>query len=255
MKRIIVIQFYHSDDAAIIREQHNFQKAITGTDARLEYRNIFSDAWAWDSPSDFLSGSYGLILGGSTAFFDGDLRHVSEYRNDAKYAYERLKPLLNYINTHDFPTLGICFGHQIIAHHHRAPVVRDREQGKVGTHTVTRAPHLEDDCMFMNMPAEFKAQYIHKDAVTTLPHGAHIVASGPKCTFAALRYGKNRYTVQFHPEFDRETMERVMTARPEYVAATGPDASSLDESNTRHLLNTFVQRCLSTHNDHAHEVR
>lgn len=131
-KSIIVVQFYHHDDPAIAREQANFRKTIINSSVHLEYRNIFSDVWQWNSPHDFLKGYYGLILGGSTAFFDGDLRHVSEYRNDAKHAYERLKHLLDYVAQHDVPMLGICFGHQITAHHHRASVVRDREQAKVG---------------------------------------------------------------------------------------------------------------------------
>lgn len=245
-KNIIVVQFYHHDDPAIAREQENFRKTIKNDSVHLEFRNIFSDVWPWDAPEDFLKSSYGLILGGSTAFFDGDLRHVSEYRNDAKHAYERLKHLLDYVAYRDIPMLGICFGHQITAHHHRASVVRDRQQAKVGTHRVARAPHLDEDCIFMNVPHEFNAQYIHKDAVTTLPEGAHIVASGPHCSFAALRYGKNRYTFQFHPEFSKDTMERVMHARPEYIIDNRVDMSNVAESDhTAVLLNAFINKCVS----------
>lgn len=97
----------------------------------------------------------------------------------------------------------------------------------------------------MQVSHEFNAQYIHKDAVTTLPEGAHVVASAPNCSFAALRYGKNRYTFQFHPEFDRETMERVMHARPEYVIDNRSDMSNVDESDqTAILLNAFVNKCV-----------
>lgn len=245
MHTVIVVQFYHPDDGAIVREQIAFSKALRGVDVHLTFRNIFNDVWPWVDPVTFLEGACGIILGGSTALFDGNLKRVAGDHNDALFAHDRMKDLLHYISEHDVPTLGICFGHQLLAEYHGAPIVRDTAQAKIGTHEVMRAEQVDDDCLFSCLPETFYAQYIHKDAVTELPRGAHVVAHGARCNYAALRYGKNRYTVQFHPEFDHHHMQRVATAHPDYVQDLSPvDSLVIEESpHTAAILRGFVARC------------
>jgi GMP synthase (glutamine-hydrolysing) len=204
--------------------------------------------WAWTDPVTFLEGACGIILGGSTALFDGNLRKVAGDHNDALFAHDRMKELLHFISKHDVPTLGICFGHQLLAEYHGAPIMRDDAQAKIGTHAVVRAMDTDDDCLFSCLPETFNVQYIHKDAVTALPSGAQVVAHGSHCTYAALRYGKNRYTVQFHPEFDHHQMKRVATAHPDYVLDLSPvDSLVIEESpHAATILREFVARCASS---------
>ncbi|MCB2223191.1 MAG: glutamine-hydrolyzing GMP synthase [Actinobacteria bacterium] len=129
------------------------------------------------------------------------------------------------------PVLGICYGHQAIAHALDGVVSRtDRaEFGKTGLDV--RRP----SALFDGMPDRQTVWMSHRDTVTGAPEGFRVTASTPDSPVAAMEDPERRICgVQFHPEvahtpLGQEVLKRflydVCGARP-----TWTNASIIEES-------------------------
>jgi GMP synthase (glutamine-hydrolysing) len=94
------------------------------------------------------------------------------------------------------PTLGICYGAQLMALDLGGKVERTgaSEFGK----TELRAEESE---LFRDLPTEQTVWMSHRDSVTAAPEGARVVGVSPSTPVAAFEEpGRKLYGVQFHPE-------------------------------------------------------
>jgi GMP synthase (glutamine-hydrolysing) len=94
------------------------------------------------------------------------------------------------------PTLGICYGMQLMAQDLGGRVERTgvSEFGKTEL-------QAEGGQLFVNLPSEQVAWMSHRDSVTAPPEGAQVVASSPAAPIAAFEDpARGLYGVQFHPE-------------------------------------------------------
>jgi GMP synthase (glutamine-hydrolysing) len=94
------------------------------------------------------------------------------------------------------PTLGICYGAQLLALELGGRVDRTDagEYGKVDMHT-------SEGKLFTSLPAEQTAWMSHRDTVVAPPDGAEIVATSEHTPVAAFEDAARKlYGVQFHPE-------------------------------------------------------
>lgn len=97
------------------------------------------------------------------------------------------------------PVLGVCLGHQAIAHVHGGSVVRARQvvHGKLST------IHHVEDALFRDVPESFRATRYHSLLVSRegLPGTIEVLAETDAGEIMALKVrGKPVYGLQFHPE-------------------------------------------------------
>ncbi len=94
------------------------------------------------------------------------------------------------------PTLGICYGMQLMARDLGGTVERTgaSEFGKAELEAT-------DSELFHDLPPDQTVWMSHRDSVTAPPEGATVTASSPSTPIAAFEHREKRlYGVQFHPE-------------------------------------------------------
>lgn len=215
--KILTIQFRKS--ALTIEHEQMCVVREIGDSADVDFIDATSDVVDWNYPETIMDNYDGLILGGSGDFdFDGNRSDDDE---DKRISYEllgKLRPLFEYVFEKDVPTLGICYGHQILGAFAGAQVHYDEGQAKSRSHEVKLLVDKGDHFLFVDLPDTFSAHYGHKDALDRVPEGAVLLMEGgEKCKVSALQYKTNIYTVQFHPELRFEDMVDRIKNSPGYL--------------------------------------
>ncbi|MFD3190598.1 glutamine amidotransferase [Sedimentitalea sp. HM32M-2] len=146
----------------------------------------------------------GIIVGGGPGCVSDPVAEKSEI--DARIE-DQILSLMPQITALDHPFMGCCYGLGILAHHLGGDVSKARYGEPVGPSDCSLTPEAQDDPLTSGLPTEFQAFVGHKEAVQALPPGCvHLVASDP-CPFQMIRYGRNVYATQFHPEADAHDFE------------------------------------------------
>lgn len=144
------------------------------------------------------------------------------------------------------PLLGICYGHQLLAHGlggRVGPNPRGREIGTVRVRLASDAVH--DDRLLGPLPEELIVQVTHRETVLELPSEAVALARNAMDDHQAFRVGARAWGVQFHPEFDAEVSVAYIRARREALLEEGLDPEALldevrDADHGRRILRQFV---------------
>jgi GMP synthase (glutamine-hydrolysing) len=99
------------------------------------------------------------------------------------------------------PTLGICFGHQLIARALGGKVGTTSVSAELNTAVIERMATDAEDRLLSFLPRKFLAQAAHSEIVTEPPLGSRILARNA-AGIQALQFGPVTWGVQFHPEFE-----------------------------------------------------
>lgn len=95
------------------------------------------------------------------------------------------------------PVLGICYGHQVIAHLLDGQV----SSGESGEYGITEMEINADSLLFNSLEKRQEVWMNHKDVVTEAPSNFKVIASTQNSPIAAYADEKRKiYGVQFHPE-------------------------------------------------------
>jgi len=125
------------------------------------------------------------------------------------------------------PLLGVCYGHQLLAHALGGRVGPNPNGRKMGrAELVSSAP---DDPLLGSFAAGTAFHVSHVEAVLEPPPGARIIATAAHDPHHALHFGARSWGVQFHPEFDAVIMRAYIEARAAALRAEGQSPEALIE--------------------------
>jgi len=146
------------------------------------------------------------------------------------------------------PILGVCYGHQLLAHALGGQVGANPNGRKMGR--VTVAFSNAEEPLTGPFAAQSAFNLSHVEVVLTPPADARIIGTAAHDPHHALHFGNLTWGVQFHPEFDRGIMQSYIEARAEALEAEGQEpaclVAGLDENpNGRPLLARFAELALA----------
>jgi len=129
--------------------------------------------------------SDGVVLSGSPAM-------LSEAKTIPKF-----QPEAEAVLDSDAPVLGVCFGHQLLAHAFGAEVVRDSRH----VLEMVKTTVLKEDPLFQALPRSLMLMESRYEVVKSLPDGFTLLARSVTSRIATMKHPTRLlYGVQFHPE-------------------------------------------------------
>lgn len=214
---ILLIQFRQATVTAEL-ELASISREL-GDEVKVSVQSALDETVDWKSPEGILASYKGIIFGGSGDFdFDGSRAVDDPARTMSYKLLERLRPLIQYIFDNNVPTLGICYGHQLLGAFSGVSVLHDAAQRKTRSHLVRVLADANNYFLYTNIPPTFKAQYGHKDVLERVPPGATLmVEGGDECRVSALCYSDVIFSTQFHPELNLEDMQKRVESTPGYL--------------------------------------
>jgi GMP synthase-like glutamine amidotransferase len=124
--------------------------------------------------------------------------------------------LLRTLVAEERPLVGICFGHQLLAHALGGEVKRADGGWNVGVQDYAVLEHP-----WWMEPARDHVRLIasHQDQVVTLPPAATLLAGNDACPNGGMLVGERAWTLQTHPEFTPALADSLLAARVELLGA------------------------------------
>jgi len=179
-------------------------------DTDLEFLSIFSENVSFDEPEKLLENYDKVILAGSGEFL------LSRADEKTEGVYERIKPLMDFVLRTDYPTLGVCFGNQMLAKAIGGQVSHEEAQAEAGIQQVRFTKAGRGAAIFKNMHNPLSVAVGHEDSVIKLSKKATWLAYSAKCPLQAFKYGKNVFGAQFHIELDDKDLAERLSMYSQY---------------------------------------
>lgn len=148
---------------------------------KIRELGVFADVQPSETPLEVLKSRRGLIIsGGPCSVYEPGSANID--------------PAILHAGV---PVLGICYGHQLIAHHLGGSV----QKGDRGEYGVARLELIADDRLWRGVDRSFQIWMSHRDSVTQMPPGFAVIANTESCGIAGMAdTTRNLYGIQFHPE-------------------------------------------------------
>lgn len=224
MKNVALLRASYSDTAV-----RNFRREVPA-----QVRSVDMHSEKFDS-KQFNPELYdGLIISGSKA-------SVLDQQNWIEHAKEAVRKA---VEEHNIPTLGVCWGNQLLAHTFGGEVKRGEDR-ELGFRNVSQTKN--EHPILRGIEQDFTAFESHTDYVTKIPSDAELLAKN-EVGNQAFSY-KSAVGIQFHPEVDyRTAIELIKKYQSENTVPNNPD-KSLDSwalaEESSDVLRNFVWELIS----------
>jgi len=129
------------------------------------------------------------------------------------------------VHEQSLPMIGVCYGHQLIAHALGGKVGPNPAGRQMGSRMVDILD-LDDRLLGPLGPATV-FQVTHLEVVLQAPPGSRVIAKNANDLNHGLHFGNNSWGVQFHPEFNQDIMNSYIRARASVLAGEGIAADRL----------------------------
>jgi GMP synthase (glutamine-hydrolysing) len=146
----------------------------------------------------------------------------------------------------ELPMFGICFGHQLMAHALGGRVDYLPGGREIGTLPINFLADAPLDALTDGMPTSFRAHTTHEQSVVEIPPEATVLARSDRDPNHLVRYGRQAYSAQFHPEFNAEVMRAYIQRKHADMQREGADPRQIFREVAatpvaRGLFRRFVQ--------------
>jgi len=212
----------------------DFEKWITAYLELPKYKIKLCEAYAGEPIPD-ISLTSGIIVTGSPSMV-----------TDRPEWSERAAVWLAKIVDDDVvPVLGICYGHQLLAHGLGGEVGKNPNGREMGTVELRmNVAGATGDILFGG--GTFPVHMSHVESVLVPPDGAKVLGATDLDPNAVLRFGPRQWGVQFHPEFDADITRRYVEVRREIIRGEGSDPEAMIEATastpeSSSILNRFAE--------------
>ncbi|MGI9373830.1 MAG: type 1 glutamine amidotransferase [Hyphomicrobiales bacterium] len=145
------------------------------------------------------------------------------------------------------PFLGLCLGHQLLAEALGGKCAQAKTP-EIGVLDVQLTEEGASGVIFDGLPEIFKTLQWHGVEVTQMPPGAKCLATSPDCAVQAMSWGPRAYSMQFHIEVEKDTVDN-WNAIPAYanalqnaLGADGPDKMRTWCADEMQNFNTMAER-------------
>lgn len=146
------------------------------------------------------------------------------------------------------PTLGICFGHQLLATALGGTVAANPKGVETGTVKLKLTSAAANDPLIGMLPNEASVQTCHSQVVAKLPLGARRLARTDLDGNQSFGIGGYAWGVQFHPEFNTDVVRKYVEHYRTTLQAQGQDPQRIldhcaDTPESASLLSRFRDIC------------
>ena len=148
------------------------------------------------------------------------------------------------------PTLGICYGHQLLAYALGGEVDDNLSGAEAGSVEVRLTENGHQDRLLGELGNPIIVQLSHIQSVSRLPPSAKLLASSaldPHLAFAAHGCA---WGIQFHPEFDAEITRAYIRYDAPWLQKAGRDPVILSNQCTETPLGALILRRFASMTKH-----
>ncbi len=167
----------HTGGVAVLDYGSQYTQLIA---RRIREQNVYAEIFAWDAPAAqiaaFAPRAF-VLSGGPNSVYDPGAPTLAAFVKDA-------------------PTLGICYGMQLLTHS-----LGGRVAGSAAREYGPARVHIEPSPLFAHLPEQIEVWMSHGDRIEALPPGFHSIGESGNSPLAGMADDSRKmYGLQFHPE-------------------------------------------------------